>query len=95
MSGGTQNQLNSLDVVRMIRRFERTFGSRVLQNLEKRMHGEQREVTWDDIQACAGIALEEFQAAGFPDEVTVESSMRDIEAGRTKTIQEVIDALPN
>jgi hypothetical protein len=93
-SENSTSPMNSFHVMRVVRRYEREFGSRVLRYLEEQVsEGGGVDLRWEDIQAAVGKAYADFHLSPRPSAKTMAASMADIAAGRTKPIQDVIDGL--
>ena len=88
------NPMNSLLVAKVIERYKRDFGNRVLRHLEDHVREEGlTDIGWDDIHAAVGKAYVDFYNSPKPNPATIRLSTAAIEEGRTKPIQEVINGL--
>ncbi len=94
MSPTSRELVSALEIAKVIRRYEKRFGSLVLQNLQRRIERTGSDtITEEDINHAVAEAYQESIKGPEPDADMVRRSMEDIKSGRTRPIQDLIDGI--
>jgi hypothetical protein len=94
MSPTSRELVGALEIAKVIRHYEKRFGSLVLQNLQRRIELSGRDtITQEDVDDAVAEAYQQSLKAPEPDADMVRRSNEDIQSGRTRPIQDLIDGL--
>jgi hypothetical protein len=94
MSPTSRELVGALEIAKVIRDYEKRFGSLVLQNLQRRIELTGRDtITQEDIDNAVTEAYRQSLKTPEPDADMVRRSNEDIQSGRTRPIQDLIDGL--